>query len=330
MDDIEEKEQNKEQNKDKNQNDYLNQFISDTTNTNNYEELSSEISEIKNKMPITTNNLDYLNVDLNALPLGGFYKNGFKLKIRAAKVNEVQAYSVVDDNNYLDVTEKMNHLLSSCVRVELSNGKNGSYKDIKDGDRLPLVFMIRELTFQNGNSLSKETQCEYCSHEFQIPFRATTNAKQPRTFERHEMPEELDNFYDEYERCFIFNIEGANYKLTPPTIGMQEVIYKYIKETVEKKKTPNVSFLKIIPFLMGDRIYITDDGIKSKEDEFKRFDMTTFQILNHAVDKMVFGIKGLKMKCPECGQEVHTDMTFPNGASSLFVVSNPLTYFDKK
>ena len=315
------------------QNDYLNQFISESTSNINeikdeIKHMSEEVEDIKDNMQISSNNLDYLNVDLSALPLGIFYKPGFSIKIRSAKVAEVQAYSVVDDKNLVDVTEKMNQLLSSCVRVTLSNGTRGSYKDIKDGDRLQLIFMIRELTFQSGNSLAKDVICEYCNHEFKIPFRATANATNQRTFTEHEFPEELKKFFNTDKRIFEFNINNVIFKLAPPTIGIQETIYKYIEKLVKDKKTPNVSYLKIIPFLLYDRITITDKGIITKEDEFKRFDMKTFQILNHAVDKMVFGLKGLKMKCPECGQEVHTDMTFPDGASSLFVISNPFDYFD--
>lgn len=312
----------------KSSNDYLEQFIGESTNSNenvsNNDDMFSEIKDIKKE--ITGTDLNYINIDLSALPLGIFYKNGFMIKIRSAKVSEVQAYSVVDDQNFLDVTEKMNQLISSCVRVELPSGKKGSYKDIKDGDRLSIIFMIRELTFQSGNSLAKEVTCNHCQNEFSIPFRATSNGKFPKTFESHEMDENLKKYYNEYDKVFEFKIGDGVFKLAPPTIGIQEVFYEDIKTKVNEKKTPNVSFLKIIPFLLHDRINISAEGIKAKELEFKRYDMKTFQVLNHAVDLMVFGLKGLKYECSECGMEVHTDMTFPNGASSLFVISNPFDY----
>jgi hypothetical protein len=47
-------------------------------------------------------------------------------------------------------------------------------------------------------------------------------------------------------------------------------------------------------------------------------DMDTFLFLDEAVSKMLYGIKELRQNCPECGEEVHTDMTFPKGASSIF------------
>lgn len=306
------------ENKEQAAGDYLNKFLKDT---------SEDISEIKHSLASEKNpSLDYINVDIDELPLGIFYKPGTQIKIRAAKVAEVQAYSVVDDKNFLDVTEKMNQLLSSCVKVTLPGGKMGSYKDVRDGDRLYLVFMIRELTFQKGNSLAKDVKCEFCSNEFKIPFRATTNRDAPKSFEVHDMPEKITKFFDEELRCFIFSINDVKYKLAPPTIGIQETFFADIKTKVQGEKTPNVSFLKIIPYMLYDRVTITDDGIKAKEDEFKQMDMATFQILNQAVDKMIFGLKGLKATCKECGQEVHTDMTFPNGASSLFVISG---YFDE-
>lgn len=310
------------ENKEQAAGDYLNKFLKDT---------NENVSEIKHSMVSEKSpSLDFLNVDLDQLPLGIFYKPGTQIKIRAAKVAEVQAYSVIDDKNFLDVTEKMNQLLSSCVKVTLSGGKMGSYKDVRDGDRLYLIFMIRELTFQRGNSLAKDIKCNFCSNEFKIPFRATSNRESAKTFEIHEMPEKISKFFDEELRCFIFNINGVKYKLAPPTIGIQETFFADIKEKVKGEKTPNVSFLKIIPYMLYDRTTITDDGIKAKEDEFKQMDMTTFQILNQAVDKMIFGLKGLTAVCKECGQEVHTDMTFPDGASSLFIISGIFDEFTEK
>jgi len=306
----------------KQQEQYLNKFLSET---------KEDVKEIKQTLKSSTpNSLEYLSVDLEQLPLGIFYQDGTQIKIRAAKVQEVQAYSVVDDQNFLDVTEKMNQLLSSCVKVTLPNGKQGSYKDIKDGDRLYVVFMIRELTFQKGSSLAKDVDCTHCSNEFSIPFRATSNGEFPKTFENHDMPESIEKYFNTEMKCFEFEINGNTYRMGPPNIGIQEIFYNDIKSKVQNSKNPNVSFLKIIPFLLWDRTDITEDGIKAKEAEFKKMDMYTFQVINQAVDKMKFGLKGLKMNCPECGGEVHTDMSFPNGASSLFVIPNFFDDFDQK
>jgi hypothetical protein len=45
---------------------------------------------------------------------------------------------------------------------------------------------------------------------------------------------------------------------------------------------------------------------------------------------MIFGIKELFKKCPECGQEVHTEMTFPDKAATLFIIPDIFDEFDQK
>lgn len=274
--------------------------------------------------------LEYINVDIHSLPLGIFYKDGTQIKIRAAKVEEVQAYSIVDDNNFVDITEKMNLLLSSCVRFINPDKSQGSYKDIKDGDRMYLIFQIRELTFQTGPALSKEVECEHCRHEFPIIYRTTSNSQYPKTLVNHKFPEKLSKYWNKNLKCFEFNINGVNYKMAPPTIGVQESFFEDIKKKVEEnhKRNPNVSQMKLLQFLLWDRNYISAEGIKAKEDEIKKLNMETFQILNSAVDNMVFGMSELTQKCPNCGGEVHSEVTFPNGATSLFVIPDFFNKFD--
>jgi hypothetical protein len=153
-----------------------------------------------------------------------------------------------------------------------------------------------------------------------MELRATSSDKVQKSFVNYEMPEKLSKFFDHQERVFVFNINNVDYKLAPPTIGVQEAFFGDIKSKVQGEKNPNVAFLKLASFMLHDRNKITDEGIKAKEQEFKRMDMKTFQILNGAVGKMIFGIKEMKNNCPSCGQEVRTDMSFPAGASTIFVI----------
>lgn len=300
--------------------------------------LDNELNGIENEINKATDNrniesdereihhpnlLEYISVDLSMLPLGKFYKNGTKIKIRAAKVSEVQAFSVVDNNSIIDVSDKINYILSNCVKVILPDGKFGSYKDIKYGDNLFLIFMIRELTFQRGNSLVKEVACEKCGHEFNIPYRATSNSEHPSTFEFYEESEKLLKYFNNELKCFEFEINDKIYRVGPPNLGIQEFVFKEIENRKRNEKNINLAFFKFLPFLMYDRVTISKDGLKAKEEEFKKMDMLTFQKLNAAIDNMKYGIKGLKMNCPVCNEEVHTEFSFPGGASNLFIISDP-------
>ena len=80
---------------------------------------------------------------------------------------------------------------------------------------------------------------------------------------------------------------------------------------------------------MPGRTSITIDGVKAKVKEFEEMDDISFQFLNAAVGKMTIGISELKGTC-ECGEEVRTDMQFPNGASGIFVVSDAFDAYIKE
>ena len=292
------------------QNSKQNEFVeSNTTNYINVE--NTKVSD-----------LQFFNYDIKDLPCGQFYPQGTLFMVRPAQVIEIQAYSMVDDTNVHDMIEKMNDMLQACVRVKYTDGKVASYLDIKDPDRIFLIFLIRELTFQQGTSLSVNTSCE-CGQAMQIELKRSN-------FVFNEIDENLAKFYNKSTGSYNFEtINGKTFEMTPPNIGLQKAFTDYIIKESNDKKAPNLSFLKVIPFLLNGRSNITYEGIKSKLQEYQSIDDVSFQFLNAAVGKMTFGIKELKKVC-SCGVEVHTDMEFPNGASGIFVIHDAFEAYIKK
>lgn len=315
-----------------NQEDILKKFIIDTESSNrpldqNFQQNQSS-NVVNSEQTVPTNakisSLDYLSIATEELPLGMFYADGFHVSIRAAKVSEIQAYSVVNERNLYDVTEKMNDMLRACVRVTLPGGKLGSYLDLKDGDRLYLIFAIRELTFQKGSELYLTAKCEECREKVNIEMRRAN-------FRIFEMPEELSQYFDTITRKFTFQLQnGQIVTLGPPTIGLQKAFYEFIKKQVEDKENPDVAFLKIVPWTISDRNNITPEGAEKKLVEFKNMQMENFLFLDSAINKMTFGIKELAKLCTCGSQEVHTEFRFPVGAAGLFSFSGPFGQFVKK
>jgi hypothetical protein len=267
-----------------------------------------------------TADLQYFAFDVKEFPCGIFYPAGATIQVRPAQVKEIQAYSMVDDSNFYDIVEKMNDMLAACVRIKYLDGTMGSYLDIKDPDRFYLIFLIRELTFQQGTSLTTNTSCT-CSAELPIELKR-------ENFKKYEVSEKIAKFFDPQSLSFRFSVKnGRVFNLAPPTIGLQKSFTEYIIKENNEKRKPNLSFLKIIPFTLCDRSSITIDGIKSKLTDYEKMDDISFQFLNSAVDKMTFGIEKLKKNCHVCGLEVHTDMIFPDGPSALFVVHDAFEQF---
>jgi hypothetical protein len=269
-----------------------------------------------------TSDLQYFNMDIRELPCGQFYPTGTLFLVRPAQVREIQAYSMVDDNNFYDIVEKMNDMLQACVRIKYPDGKIGSYLEIKDQDRLFLIFLIRELTFQQGNSLASTVKCS-CGLDIRVELGRST-------FSFYEIDSKLEKYFNHSTRTFQFKtVNGKSFEITPPNIGLQKSFTDYIIKENNEKRTPNLSFLKIIPFMLAGRTSITYDGIKAKLKEFEEMDDISFQFLNAAIGKMTFGIKELKKIC-ECGQEVRTDMQFPDGAAAIFVISDAFDAYLKE
>jgi hypothetical protein len=310
-------------NKDMSEEDYLKRHLGDieagkkNTQNNFVDNTSENIVE-----STRTSDLQYLTFDVRDFPCGKFYPVGTMFMVRAAQVREIQAYSMVDDNNFYDVVEKMNDMLQACVRIKYTDGRVGSFLEVKDQDRIYLIFLIRELTFQQGNSLSVNTKCT-CGQEVAVELKR-------ENFRFHKIDEKLDRFYSPASNSFSFKtINGGQFEVTPPNIGLQKAFTDYIIKENNEKKAPNLSFLKIIPFMLNGRTSITMDGIKAKLVEFEQMEDISFQFLNAAIGKMTFGIEKLGKICT-CGEEVTTDMTFPNGTSGIFVIHDAFEAYIKE
>jgi hypothetical protein len=311
-----------DKNKDMSEEDYLMRHLGDLEagkkNTNTFSDTVAEPVIESNR----TSDLQYLTFDVRDFPCGKFYPVGTMFMVRAAQVREIQAYSMVDDNNFYDVVEKMNDMLQACVRIKYSDGRVGSFLEVKDQDRIYLIFLIRELTFQQGNSLSANAKCT-CGQDVAIELKRDN-------FRFHKIDEKLDRFYSPASNSFSFKtINGGQFEVTPPNIGLQKAFTYYIIKENNEKKAPNLSFLKIIPFMLNGRTSITMDGIKAKLVEFEQMDDISFQFLNAAIGKMTFGIEKLGKVCA-CGEEVTTDMQFPNGTSGIFVIHDAFEAYIKE
>ena len=281
-----------------------------------------EPTQSKQKDSSRTVDLQYQAFDCSLFPCGQFYPEGTTIQIRPALVKEIQAYSMVDDNNFPDIIEKMNDMLMNCVRIKYADGSVSSYLDIKDQDRIYILFLIRELTFQQGMYLTVNKQCT-CKADIQVELK-------PSNFTFFDKNAKLDKFFDDYNKCYVLSYKGEDYYLTMPNVGIQKSFTEYITEEVQNKREPNLSFLKIMPYLIGNRSNISLKEIKEELKKYQTMSIDTFQFLNSAISHIKFGIENLRKTCEVCGKEVHTEMVFPNGASGIFVVHDAFErYFEE-
>jgi hypothetical protein len=263
----------------------------------------------------------YTRLNLGEFPSRGkFYRDDFEIHIRPAKVAEIRAFSIIDEDNLKEVDEGLNNIVLSCTKIMYGN-QRGSYKDILEEDRIYLILAIRELTFKTGEQtlmmpIGKKS-CKQSSCKSQDSMELKTSNLQFNT-----IIEKVEKYYDPIEKCY--SVTTKNYgtiKLAPPTIGVMRCITDYIRDREEKNKSWDKSTLAILPYLQREWRGWNEKDIFAKITSFQGWDATKYTIVYRLAEDLKIGVKPeLVFPCKSCGEEVTVPLTFPGGIKALFVI----------
>jgi len=265
----------------------------------------------------------YIKLDLANFPSGGqFYREDFEIHIRAARVGEIREFSTLDEENILDVDEKLNSLLVNCTKIMYGN-QRGSYRDVLEEDRIYLILSIRELTFKEGeNKLmmpvgKKSCKTGTCKSQESVELQ-TTN------LQFNEQDDLIAKYYDHENKCFTVPTKShGELTIAPPTIGVMRSITDWIRKREEEGKTWDRSSLSILPYIQREWRGFNDKEIFSAITNFQGWDATKFSIVYRLVEKAKIGVKPeFSFPCESCGEEVAVPLTFPGGIKALFIIQD--------
>jgi len=259
--------------------------------------------------------LGYHSLAVNALPSAGmFYPKGTQVHIRSAKVAEIRHFSTIDEQNILDVDEKLNNIVEACTRVT-SDKTRMSYKDLLEEDRFFLILSIRDLTFPEPESnLSVD-------HTDKNGEKQTVEIKK-ETFKYFAIPETLDKYYDDTARTFLIETKSFGIlKVAPPTIGVMQKMTAYIKDRQEKGLKIDQSVLQVMPYMVSEWRGFTDKDIFKFEMEMNSWSNKKYSLIYKLSEQMKVGIK------PEMSVQIGDDwedvpIGFRDGIKSLFIVQD--------
>jgi len=265
----------------------------------------------------------YVKLDLANFPSGGqFYREDFEIHIRAARVGEIREFSTLDEENILDVDEKLNSLLVGCTKIMYGN-QRGSYRDVLEEDRIYLILSIRELTFKDGeNKLmmpvgKKNCKTGACKAQDSMELR-TGN------LQFNEQDELIEKYYDFENKCFTVPTKShGELTIAPPTIGVMRAITDWIRKREQEGKTWDKSSLSILPYIQREWRGFNDKEIFSAITSFQGWDANKFSIVYRLVEKAKIGVKPeFNYPCESCGEEVAVPLTFPGGIKALFIIQD--------
>jgi hypothetical protein len=266
------------------------------------------------------------NLPVSILPTEGlYYPDGTSMAIRAAEVREIRHFSTIDEDDRLDIEEKLSYVLDRCLRIDFPGEGVVSYKDLKQEDRFFIVMAIRDLTFVKGeNSILLKTK-KKCNQTPECPFN---NGIELRTgvLSAYEIEENVLKYYNPQTRSFIFTIKktGKRVEMFIPSIGVSQAIASFIREAAIKSKTIDEGFLQISPFIFDEWRTLTFDQFINKMRECDYWTKEEYSVYFELSERIKVGTKmEAKQNCPVCGgMEVTADITFPGGIRSLFLISD--------
>ena len=255
-------------------------------------------------------------LDQVTLPsMGKFYPADSVIKIRSARAAEIRHFSTMDENNYIDMEEKLNSVVESCTQVT-SGSKRLSYKDILEEDRIVLLLSIRDLTFpEPENKLMLNGKSEKSKKKVDLELSV-------KNLIPSIIDEEIERYYDDKKRTYVIKTRSAGeIVMRPPTIGVMQEVTQYLKDRNEKEIEFDKAFIQVLPYIQGDWRTLSLTKIFQLEIDYKAWDQKKFMIVYRLAERMRIGVQAT-LESTVDGELVKAPLEFPGGIKSLFIISD--------
>jgi hypothetical protein len=255
-------------------------------------------------------------LDQVTLPsMGKFYPADSVIKIRSARAAEIRHFSTMDENNYIDMEEKLNSVVESCTQVT-SGSKRLSYKDILEEDRIVLLLSIRDLTFpEPENKLMLNGKSEKSKKKVDLELSV-------KNLIPSIIDEEIERYYDDKKRTYVIKTRSAGeIVMCPPTIGVMQEVTQYLKDRNEKEIEFDKAFIQVLPYIQGDWRTLSLTKIFQLEVDYKAWDQKKFMIVYRLAERMRIGVQAT-LESTVDGELVKAPLEFPGGIKSLFIISD--------
>lgn len=269
---------------------------------------------------------EWKNLPPETLPSKGFgYPEGFEIAIKPASVKEIRHFSTVDEDDRIDLDDKLNTILSKCMKIRWDGGFLEHY-DLWYEDRFFIIMSIRDLTFIKGENrillpVTKNCTKPDCNIADQIELKSNL----------------LDSFVIEPDLLKRYGTDSYSFKFIPkdgspamdlyiPTVGVTTVCRKILSEKRKKGKKFDESFAKVASFIIPDWRNLDERLYDQYERASAEWTPLQFSIADQISEKINFATKSrIYSKCSSCDGEVTAEISFPGGYRSLFVISDILS-----
>lgn len=278
----------------------------------------------------------YIDVDRRLLgERDKYYPADWKFKIKPATVDAIRNWSTLDNNNSNSIDDVFNEMLKYCLTIQTPMGPL-PWNNVYSWDRFFFVLLIREYTFINGETKIEWTEeCANCDSF--VTFKLTSQSLM------YDMPDpEIMPYFSSDTRSWIINPADFDVdydepiELYLPTLEKDANIKAWMINKLQQNRNAKIDpvFIRFLPWLapkISKDATIAARQIREYEVKFKMWDTEMFAFMDSVLRNIII-TPSLKISavCESCGEEVTSDIRFPNGVSDLFAMANKFKKFGKK
>ena len=244
-----------------------------------------------------------------------FYPEDWRFYVRPATVEAVKNWSSIDEERIDVVNAVFNDIMRTCVSIKSDTG-NIPWNRINSWDRFWFILKVREYTFKTGETKIEFTDtCPECGEE--LRYTLESNAL------FYEFPDDniVEKHWNSVERAWYvdpkdYGLDRAAIKLYIPTLEKDQAILDWgIAQARANRKIDNV-FFRFLPWLLPK---VLNKFIQEAQIKYKGWDVDMFEFMDDVVRNITINpSEKLKQVCPHCGEEVVSNVRFPNGVKTLF------------
>lgn len=312
------------------------------------EEASKEAFLNRQKKVFTDSDEGYTDTDTPVLdgwiPLsidefgvrGQFYPSSWEFYIRPATTMAMKNWVGIDEKNAMQLNKTFDEIIKQCVKIKKSDGTSVPWSNVNTWDRFWLILKVREVTFANNKkTITFEDNCTECDEEITFELRSNTL--------HYEFPDSdiVDKHWD--PESMTWKIDLSEYgvddhdpvTLYTPTLSRQQAIIDWVQRMYNRNKKVDETFAStylpwLLPRVIRDENQF-DKMVQKIEKEYKSWSFECYSLMTDIIRNITINPKEtLKQVCPHCGEEVISNVQFPNGVKILFQTETKIQKFGSR
>ena len=254
-----------------------------------------------------------------------FYPEDWCFYVRPATVEAIKNWSSIDEERIDVVNQVFNDIIRTCVSIRSASG-NIAWNKINSWDRFWFVMKIREYTFVKGEAKIEFTDtCSECEEEIRFELNSKSlfyEFPEEETVEKYWNPEERVWRIDPNE----YGLEKPVVKLYVPTLEKDQAILDWAISKSRQNKRVDSTMLRFLPWLLSKAPkdeQVFEKFINEAIAIFKSWDIEMFDFMDEVLRNIIINpSEKLRKTCDHCGEEVVSNVQFPNGIKALFRIEN--------